>query len=93
MTDDGVAVITNQIAYSFEQIKNMGYIASGIWNAAPVRTLSTGDALPNGYIIFADSVDTLSASERAQRITPPIVCCVKLAGAIEYISISVFVNR
>lgn len=93
MTDDGVAVITNQIAYSFEQIKNMGYIASGIWNAAPVRTLATGDALPNGYIIFTDSVDTLSASERAQRITPPIVCCVKLAGAIEYISISVFVNR
>lgn len=93
MTDDGMAIITNQIAYSFEQIKTMGYIAPGIWNAAPVRTLGTGDAIPNGYIIFADSVDTLSASERAERTTPPIICCVKLAGAIEYVSISVYVNR
>lgn len=93
LTDDGVAIITNQISYSFEQIKTMGYIAPGIWNAAPVRTLSTGDAIPNGYVIFTDSVDTLSASERAGRVTPPIICCVKLAGAIEYISISVYVNR
>ncbi len=92
-TDSGVNIITNAIAGACNRMANVGLIASGIWKGEPVDTLATGDAIENGYYIYADSVANQTPAERASRISPPIHVALLSSGAIEHVVITVFVNR
>lgn len=92
-TDQGVGNIISVILPELNRAVNTGFIASGIWNAPPILNLNTGDTLPNGYYVEAETVDSQPQQEREERIAPPIYICIKLAGAIEYVKISLNVNR
>lgn len=92
-TDSGVNAIVNVINAACEKFVGIGFIAPGKWTGAPVLELQTGDMLPAGYLVQAESVDDQSKADRENRICPPIYVCIKLAGAIEYVTINVEVVR
>jgi hypothetical protein len=92
-TDAGVNQIVHALNVVCESNVTIGFIAPGIWNAAAVKNLATGDTLPKGYLIQADTVASQSQADRDARKSPNIYIAVKLAGAIEYVLITVDVNR
>lgn len=93
-TESGVSQIVSAIVPSCQQAVNIGFLAPGVWNATPVLNLATGDTLPLGYAVIADSIDNQSQADRDARISPPIYVPIKLAGAIEKVTlINILVNR
>lgn len=91
-TESGVGEIISFITSACEVLRVAGFIATGIWQAGTVGELETGDAVPNGYMIQAGSLADQSAADRQARKSPPIDVCLKGSGAIEHLSIHVFVN-
>lgn len=92
-TEDGVSQIIQAITVPCENARVRGAIAPGIWTAPPVLGLETGDSLPTGYLIQAESLESQSQADREARKSPPIYVAVKMAGAIEFVVIGVIVNR
>lgn len=92
-TDSGMDNLLNHITEPLEKARKIGFIAPGIWKTGGILSVKTGDPLPRGYIILSDSIDSQSQADREARKSPPVYVLVKLAGAIEYVSIKVFVNR
>lgn len=92
-TDDGIALLINNLTAALEKSRTTGFITGGTWNAASILTVNTGDELPRGYKIIADSIANQTQADREARKAPPIYILVKLAGAIEYVSINLYVNR
>lgn len=93
-TNAGMDMLLNYITAPLEAAKAIGFISPGIWNAAPILSVSTGDTLTDGYIILADSIASQSQADREARKSPPVYILVKLAGAIESVaSIKLYVNR
>lgn len=90
---DGMALLVNAISAPCENAKTTGFISPGVWQAAPIMSLNTGDTLPSGYKIMAATIDSQSAADRAARKSPPIYVAIKLAGAIQYVTIQVNVNQ
>jgi hypothetical protein len=92
-TNSGISTLMNAIAGPCNQALNSGAIAPGIWNAASIGSLNTGDALPNGYVIMSDSLATQSAADRSARKAPNLYVAAKLAGAIEHVVVNVISNN
>lgn len=92
-TEGGVALIVSAINGPCQDAKDQGFISPGIWNAAPILSLNTGDTLSQGYLILSETIDSQSTSDRSARKSPPIYVCTKLAGAIEHVTIQVNVDR
>ena len=70
-----------------------GFIAGGVWKGKKILNLETGDSIPNGYLVQAESIDSQSQVDREARKAPPIYVSLKLAGAIHYVTIIIDVNR
>ena len=92
-TEAGLNTIITFIMNGCEALAQMGVIATGIWTGDPVKDLNTGDSVPGGYVIMADTIASQPAIDREKRVTPPIYVCLKGAGAIEHVVIRVYVNR
>ena len=92
-TEAGVTSIINVINVACQKYVKLGFIAPGKWNGAECLDLQTGDYLPDGYLVQSEPVDEQSQADRDKRKAPPIYVCVKLAGAIEFVTIQVNVNR
>lgn len=92
-TEGGVTQIVGAIVPACEAAVNAGFLAPGIWTEAPLLNLATGDALPKGYLIQAESISSQSIVDRESRKAPPIYVAVKLAGAVQSAVIRVNVNR
>ncbi len=92
-TDGGLNTLMLAIKSPCENAKNVGFIAPGIWNAAAIGSLNTGDALSIGYKIMSATIADQSETDRTARKAPNIYVAVKLAGAIEYVVIGITVNN
>lgn len=92
-TNAGVASIVNVINTACNKYVGTGFIAPGKWNGGTVLNLEDGTYLTNGYLVQAEDVDDQSQADRDARKAPPIYVSVKLAGAIEFVTIEVYVNR
>nr|WP_233242709.1 DUF3383 family protein [Xylella fastidiosa] len=75
-----------------EGVRN-GAFAPGLWNGEAFGALATGDYLEAGFYVWADSVDTLSTSDRQARRAPPLQIAVKLAGAIHAVDVIINFDR
>ncbi|MDG5825304.1 DUF3383 family protein [Xylella fastidiosa subsp. pauca] len=75
-----------------EGVRN-GAFAPGLWNGEAFGALATGDYLEAGFYVWADSVDTLSTSDRQARRAPPLQIAVKLAGAIHAVDVLIHFDR
>ncbi len=92
-TESGVTSIINVINAACKKFVNFGFIAPGKWNGNECLGLQNGDYLPDGYLVQSEAIDDQSQADRDKRKAPPIYVCVKLAGAIEFVTIEVNVNR
>ena len=92
-TESGVNDIITFITTACNRLLSIGFIGSGIWNGGQVLNLSNGDAVSNGYIIQAESIDGQSTVDRQNRISPTIYVCLKATGAIEHVVIRAYINR
>lgn len=92
-TDAGATQIINAIHIVCEQFRTVGFIGAGVWSGLPVLNLNTGDSLPLGYSVQAESVAFQSDADRQARKSPPIYVAIKLTGAVHSILIQVNVNR
>jgi len=92
-TEDGLGYFENALTSGLEQFVSSGFIAPGVWQGAEVLGLSVGDTLSKGYLIQFDSFSTLSSADRTARKAPNCYIAIKLAGAIEYVVIGLYVSR
>lgn len=92
-TEPGVTQLINAANKACDEGVNIGFIAPGQWNGPPRLNLKTGDYLPKGYLVQAESINSQSQADRDARKAPPIYASTKLAGAIEFVTIQVDVNR
>lgn len=92
-TEGGMTLLISAITGPCDLALNRGFLSPGVWNAPPILNLNTGDTLTKGYLILTESIDAQNEQDRSNRIAPPIYVCVKLAGAIEFVSIQINVNR
>lgn len=92
-TEGGVAMLVAAITAACEKMKDIGFVAPGIWTGADIQDLKTGDALTLGYRIFASAVASQSQADREARKAPPVRVALKTSGSIETIVIGVDVNQ
>ncbi|AUM27139.1 DUF3383 family protein [Acinetobacter pittii] len=70
-----------------------GLLAPGQWNGDSFGVLSTGDYLPKGFYVFANSLDDQPQSEREARKAPVFQIAGKLGGATHSADVLVAINR
>lgn len=92
-TEEGVTVLINALAGVCREAVNNGLAAPGVWQSDSVGQLVEGDYLTEGFYIYAESIDEQDPAERAARKAPPIIICLKLAGAIHSADLMIRVNR
>ena len=92
-TNAGVTAIMGVINSACDEFVNIGFIAPGQWNGDGILSLKKGDMLAKGYLVQAEAVEAQSQADRDARKSPPIYVSIKLAGAIEWVTIQVNVNR
>lgn len=92
-TDTATALIISTLTGVLEQYVSRGVIAPGVWRGDAVGSLNTGDALENGYMLYADSYDNQTVADREAHKAMPVTCCVCMAGSIESVELNVYVQR
>lgn len=92
-TEPGLSKITTKISQACEEAIRIGFIAGGTWTGPDILTLATGDTLPLGYVVLAESFEEQSTADREARKAPNIYVPIKLAGAIQSVVIEIPVNR
>ena len=92
-TEGGVTQIMNAVISANQESVKTGFIAAGQWNGPEILELQTGDYLPDGYLVQAESINDQSQADRDARKCPNIYDSIKLAGAIQSVLIQVDVNR
>lgn len=91
-TDAGVNQIVSAITQGLNQAVVNDLIAPGVWTGPPVGAIVTGQTLSTGYYIFAPSVASQTQADRAARKAPVLTVCIKLSGAIHFVSVIINVN-
>ncbi|MCU4483559.1 DUF3383 domain-containing protein [Acinetobacter ursingii] len=76
-----------------EQGMANGLLGEGQWNGDSFGALNTGDYLPKGFYVYANSLDDQAQSEREARKAPVFQIAAKLAGAVHFADVVVSVNR
>ncbi len=92
-TDAGVNTLLTGVSQACGQGVTNGLLAPGVWNAGGFGTLQEGQTLPKGYYVYAPSVASQSEAQRAERVCPPIQVASKLAGAVDLVSGTIYVNQ
>ncbi len=92
-TDTATALIISTLTTTLQSYVDRGVIAAGTWRGDAVGSLSTGDALDNGYMLYADSYDNQTAADREAHKSMPVTCCLCLAGSVESVELNVYVQR
>jgi hypothetical protein len=91
-TDAGEHQLIAQVDQVCALMTLVGYIGTGQWNGLPVLKLTTGQALPQGFINQAQSFTQQSSADRVARKAMPIYCCYIEAGAIQFVQVQVYVQ-
>lgn len=92
-TESGLNDIISYITTACERLNSIGWIGDGIWLGETVLDLTAGMAVPSGYMIQSESLSSQSATDRQNRVTPPIYVSLKGTGAFEHVTIRVYIDR
>jgi hypothetical protein len=91
LTDSGVTQIIHELNGICANFVSMGYIAqTAVWEGVQILNLNNGDTMPQGFVIQAPKVSTLSSANRSARQSPPIYVSYVEAGAIQSVTIAVY---
>jgi hypothetical protein len=92
-TDPGMHVLANVMKKDLQQYVNNGFIAPGVWDGPSFGALNNGDFMPTGYYIYQPLVATQNPTNRALRQSVPFQVGIKLAGAVQTVSLQILVNQ
>ncbi|PHM54534.1 DUF3383 domain-containing protein [Xenorhabdus sp. KK7.4] len=92
-TDKGQAMLIGALDVIGKEFVRNGFLAGGIWRGNDVGELTYGDRLDNGFYFYSDSYDLQSLADRETRKAMPIMCAIKLAGAIHSVDLLIQFNR
>ncbi|MDD2775508.1 MAG: DUF3383 family protein [Gallionella sp.] len=92
-TDSGVNALISAVTAVLHQAVTNGYVAPGIWNGPAFGSIVTGQQLTTGYYIYVQPINTQTETTRQERIAPPMQIAVKLAGAIQSVSVLININQ
>ena len=92
-TDPGSNMIATAINAANAAAVFNGFVAPGQWNGPPIGNLQTGATLTTGYYVFYPPVASQSQADRETRVSVPFQDCIKLAGAVQEVDVTIFVNR
>ena len=94
-TEPGMTSLKNVCAQACQQAVLNGWVAPGSWTSA-TSFGNPQDFVRNigevGYYIYSQPVVNQSQSLRQARQAPPIQIALKMAGAIHFVTVNVFVN-
>ncbi|KVM65427.1 hypothetical protein WJ59_17445 [Burkholderia gladioli] len=93
LTDFGTPQLVAAVERVCREGRRNGAFAPGVWNGDAFGTLETGDYLDEGFYVWCDTVDNLSASDREKRRAPPIQTAIKLSGAVHGVDVIVNFDR
>lgn len=71
-------------------LADIGFLSGGVWQGKTVLNLTTGQALPLGYLNQAQPYAKQSAADRAAGKAMPIYCTIITAGAVQSLTIAVY---
>ncbi|MGV8004323.1 DUF3383 domain-containing protein [Photorhabdus temperata subsp. temperata] len=92
-TDKGQAMLIGALTVIGNEFVRNGFLAGGVWRGNDVGELTYGNRLDAGFYFYSDSYDLQSIADREARKAMPIMCAIKLAGAIHSVDISIQFNR
>ena len=92
-TEDGMTEIINALNAACQEFVDSGFIAPGVWSGPAILNLNTGDMLEKGFLFQSQPLALQLQQDREQRKSPVIYGAIKLAGAMQYVSIALTVNR
>jgi hypothetical protein len=92
-TDKGQAMLIGSLDVIGKEFVRNGFLAGGLWRGNDVGELTFGDRLDNGFYFYSDSYDLQSQADRDARKAMPILCAIKLAGAIHSVDLLIQFNR
>jgi hypothetical protein len=91
-TDPGEHLLISAVEQACANLASIGYIGPGQYTDANLLNLQTGQSLPTGYYVQAQSYAKQSAGDRAARKAMPIYATILEAGAVQSVQISVNVE-
>ena len=89
-TDGGVTQEIHKCNQALDQAVSVGFLAPGIWRGVNILGLKTGDTLPKGYLVQAQSVADQSDADFSLRKSLPLYISIASAGAIHAITIGIY---
>lgn len=92
-TDAGIATLENGADQACSQYVVNGFLAPGTWNSGGFGQLTQGQFLDKGYYIYGQPIASQAQANRAARQSPPIQIAAKLAGAVDTVAVTVYVNQ
>jgi hypothetical protein len=92
-TDKGSQVICNAFRPTLLKAVRNGLAAPGVWNFPGFGNLAQGDAMPEGFYIYAQPVSTMTDADRAARKAPAISIALCGAGALQYVAPTIIFQR
>jgi hypothetical protein len=91
-TETGMTMIHNALVQACQLSVTRGYLGAGTYTGIPFLNLYTGDAMPNGYVIQSLPLSQQSSADRALRKATPFYVTIKESGAVQSMTIAVYVN-
>ncbi|MBD1228383.1 DUF3383 domain-containing protein [Xenorhabdus griffiniae] len=92
-TDKGQAMLIGALTVIGNEFVRNGFLAGGLWRGNDIGELTYGDRLDEGFYFYSDSYDLQSLADRESRKAMPIMCAIKLAGAIHSVDLLIQFNR
>ena len=93
-SDAGENLLINAVQQACVTLQTIGFIAqSGTWNGVNILNLSTGQALPKGFLVQAPPFSQQAPSDTAARKMQPIYVALIEAGAGHFLTVGVNVQR
>jgi hypothetical protein len=98
LTDGGALNMRNAISSSCVRSQAIGFIApSGTWDGPQIGTgssaLANGAPLVKGYYLWSPPISSLTATQRKNRIFPPITVALQEAQSGESLQVTVLVQQ
>ena len=91
-TDETSAVFINRFTTILAAWAARGVLATAPWRGAEVGSLQPGDMVENGYLLWADSYDLQSDTDRRAHKAMPVHIALCLAGSVESLVINIDVT-
>jgi hypothetical protein len=91
-TDAGQQILIQAVETALDASASIGFIAPAVWKGQTILNLSSGTALPLGYMVQSPKYTTLTDAQIQSRQAPPIYVALIEAGAVHFVTIQVLVQ-